>query len=235
MIFYPIKSRWMCYAKSISGFVEDIFAPVVNGVKLKISPVTMVWWQPDAQNERIIVYVYVDGDLCFGFDKEIMFEYLILLRETMLKMKLSKFVGLLPVIAQVDGAGAMMMLTNNVSTGRRTRVADRFCFIEKSVDKCHYSIGSVRMNRDTADLFTTSVRSDKYIEYSKEFKCPKVLSRSAVPGCMDPYYGTLTTDTECPTGRVSDGVDHPIVVRVYLRVGGSMRVATHNYIAHVWA
>jgi len=81
-----------------------------------------------------------------------------------------------------------------------------------------------------------SVRIDKYIEYSKEFKCPKVLSRRlAVPGRMDPYYGTLTTDTECPTGRVSDGVDHPIVVRVYLRIGGSMRVATHNYIAHVWA
>jgi len=99
----------------------------VNGVKLKIPPVTMVWLQPDAQNERIIVYVYVDGDLCFGFDEEIMFEYLILLRETMLKMKLSKFVGSkisLPEIAQVDDAGAMMLRNKHASTGSPTHIAD---------------------------------------------------------------------------------------------------------------
>jgi len=87
-----------------------------------------------------------------------------------------------------------------------------------------------------ADAFTMSVRSDKYIEYLTEFQCPKVLSRrSAVPGRVDLYYGMLTMDTECPTGRVSDGVDHLIVVRVYLCIGGSMRVDMHNYIAHVCA
>jgi len=92
------------------------------------------------------------------------------------------------------------------------------------------------MNHEMTDAFTMSVRSDKYIEYSKEFQCPKVLSRRlAVPGHVDPYYGTLTMDMECPTRRVSDGVDDLIIdhsARI-LCVDSSMHMVTHSYSMHV--
>ncbi len=68
----------------------------------------------------------------------------------------------LPIIAQVDNAGAIFM-TGNVSTNSQTKHVDvRYHFVRESVEEGFVKIVFVQSEQYTSDGFTKNVTGDIY-------------------------------------------------------------------------